>query len=132
MIQFNNKCNRKYKEHLIFQNENICFVDRLSNKLKTIDKSINNDIILMSSIEKILLRIRRNPKNVRFTDLCKICEHYFGTPRQKRSSHRVYKTPSPSDPRINIQNHGGKAKVYQVRQVLKAIKKLESENDITE
>jgi len=83
----------------------------------------------MKSIEKILLRIKRNPKNVRFKGLCKVCDFYFGPPRQKRSSHRIYKTPWPSDPRINIQNYKGRAKVYQVRQVLMAIEKLESEND---
>lgn len=30
-----------------------------------------------------------------------------------------------SDPRINVQNHKGKAKAYQVKQVLLAIEKLE-------
>jgi hypothetical protein len=34
------------------------------------------------------------------------------------------KTPWPGDPRINIQNDKGKAKAYQVRQVLLAIDKL--------
>lgn len=29
------------------------------------------------------------------------------------------------DPRINIQNHKGKAKAYQVKQVLRAIERLE-------
>lgn len=29
------------------------------------------------------------------------------------------------DPRVNIQNHKGKAKPYQVRQVLLAIEKIE-------
>lgn len=43
-------------------------------------------------------------------------------------SHKVYKTPWRGDPRVNIQNDKGKAKVYQVRQVLKAIKRLEIEN----
>jgi hypothetical protein len=33
-----------------------------------------------------------------------------------------------SDPRINIQNNKGKAKAYQVKQVLLAIDKLEVEN----
>jgi len=31
------------------------------------------------------------------------------------------------DPRVNIQNDKGKAKAYQVKQVLKAIERLESE-----
>ena len=44
--------------------------------------------------------------------------------RQSGSSHAVFKTPWPGDPRGNIQNDRGKAKVYQVRQVLAAIDKL--------
>ena len=55
----------------------------------------------------------------------KVCNHYFGEPRQKGTSHCVYKTPWPGDPRVNIQEKQGKAKAYQVRQVLAAIEKLE-------
>ncbi len=44
------------------------------------------------------------------------------------ASHRVYKMPWAGDPRVNIQNEKGKAKVYQVKQVLKAIDKLEADN----
>jgi hypothetical protein len=39
----------------------------------------------------------------------------------------VYKTPWIGDPRVNIQNDKGIAKVYQVRQVLKAIERLKNE-----
>jgi len=85
----------------------------------------------MNTIKNILLRIRRNPENVRFKDLCKACDFYFGSPRQKGSSHRIYRMPWPGDPRINIQNYKGKAKAYQVRQVLMAIDKLESDNAST-
>jgi hypothetical protein len=80
----------------------------------------------MSSVKIILTRMNRNPKNVRFKDLCKVCDHYFGLPRQKGSSHRIYRTPWPGDPRINIQSHKVKAKAYQVRQVLAAIGNMES------
>ena len=79
----------------------------------------------MASVERIVAKMRRNPKGIRFTDLCKVCDHYFGEPRQSGSSHRIYKTTWQGDPRVNIQNHKGKAKPYQVRQVLKAIDRLE-------
>lgn len=76
-------------------------------------------------MDKIERKIRDNPKNVSFADLSKLCEHYFGAPRNKGTSHYIYKTPWPGDPRVNIQrDKNGKAKVYQVRQVLKAIDKL--------
>jgi len=79
--------------------------------------------------EKILARMRESPRSVRFADLCKICDRYFGMPRQKGSSHRVYRTPWRGDPRINIQGYRGKAKAYQVKQVLRAIELLEKENE---
>lgn len=54
---------------------------------------------------------------------------YFGKARQKGSSHRIYKTPWQGDPRVNIQNNRGQAKAYQVKQVLKAIERLELNHD---
>lgn len=80
------------------------------------------------AVEGILKRIRRNPKNVRFYNLLRICVHYFGPPRQSGGSQRIYETPWPGDPRINIQNDKGMAKAYQVKQVLTAIDKLEAKN----
>jgi hypothetical protein len=83
-------------------------------------------------IKAILDRMRESPGNVRFVDLCRICEHYFGPPRQEGTSHRIYKTPWQGDPRVNIQNAEGLAKAYQVRQVLTAIDKLEERNGAEE
>ncbi len=79
----------------------------------------------MTATAKILEQLRREPANVRFADLMKLCTEYFGKPRQSGSSHAVFRTPWVGDPRINIQNERGKAKAYQVRQVLQAIDKLE-------
>ena len=74
-------------------------------------------------MKKILRKMARNPSGVKFADLCKVCDFYFGEGRQE-SSHIIYKTPWLGDHRINIQDDNGKAKVYQVRQVLKAVEKL--------
>ncbi|MCZ7556083.1 MAG: toxin HicA [Bacteroidia bacterium] len=79
----------------------------------------------MGSLEHILAAMRRNPCGVRFPELKHVCDHYFGAPRAADGSHRVYRTPWKGDPRINIQNDKGFAKAYQVRQVLKAITRLE-------
>ena len=73
----------------------------------------------------ILDSLRTNPTGVRFADLAKVCDEYFGEPRQKGTSHRIYRTPWPGDPRVNIQDAKGMAKPYQVRQVIRAIEKLE-------
>ena len=82
----------------------------------------------MKNIAQKLTNFENNPKDVKFTELCNVCDFYFGEPRQSGSSHRVYKTPWKGDPRVNIQNSKGKAKAYQVRQILKAIERLEVEN----
>lgn len=82
----------------------------------------------MDRIEEIIEHMKRNPQDVRFSDLCKVCDRYFGKPRQDGSSHRVYQIPWAGDPRVNIQNKKGKARAYQVRQVLKALERLELHN----
>lgn len=79
----------------------------------------------MGKTNEIIKQMKQSPKDVRFVDLCKICDLYFGQARQQSSSHRIYKTPWQGDPRVNIQNRKGKAKAYQVKQVLKAIDRLE-------
>ncbi len=104
----------------------------------TCKHDIDNAIIEVSSkykgmcvgtnIDGLIKSIRNNIKDVRFNDLVKVCDHYFGSPRQNGSSHCIYKTPWQGDPRINIQNSGGKAKPYQVKQVLLAIDRLEGES----
>ncbi len=79
----------------------------------------------MAAVEKLVEQMRREPAGVRFADLLRVCEKFFGKPRQTAGSHVIFKTPWIGDPRINIQNDKGKAKAYQVRQVLLAIEKLE-------
>jgi hypothetical protein len=76
--------------------------------------------------------MRQSPENVRFSDLCRVCDFYFGEPRQGATSHRVYKTPWAGDTRVNVQSEGGAAKAYQVRQVLRAIERLEVERGVGE
>jgi hypothetical protein len=86
----------------------------------------------VATIEEILVMMRRNPKGIKYNDLSKVCDHYFGEPRQVGSSHRIYKTLWQGDPRDNIQNDKGMAKVYQVKQVLKAIERLEKQENVEE
>ncbi len=98
-----------------------------------IDSSINSGIIIpMTRVEEIVALMQQNPKGIRFHDLCRVCDFYFGEARQSGSSHRVYKTPWHGDPRVNIQNDKGSAKAYQVRQVLKAIVRLKGGDNVTE
>ena len=82
----------------------------------------------MPALTDIIQTMRNNPASVRFAELCKVSDHYFGQARQTSGSHRVYKTPWIGDPRVNIQSDDGKSKAYQVKQVLKAIERMEIEH----
>ncbi len=81
----------------------------------------------MGKADTTLAEMRNNPAGVRFADLRKLCVARFGKPRHEGTSHAVFRTPWPGDPRVNIQKgKAGKAKAYQVRQVLAAIEKLDA------
>lgn len=79
----------------------------------------------MATVDKLVETMRAHPQSVRFSDLRAVCEHFFGAPRRSGGSHLVFRMPWPGDPRVNIQDDKGRAKAYQVRQVLKAIDKKE-------
>lgn len=82
----------------------------------------------MASVEEILTEMRSNPKGVWFADACRVATHFFGEPRQKGTSHKVWKMPWSGDPRINMQvGDGGKAKPSQIRQLLTAVEQLLSQ-----
>ncbi len=83
----------------------------------------------MDRIAEIIARMRANPGDIRFSEAKRVCDHFFGQPRQNGTSHCVYRMPWPGDPRVNIQRgESGKAKPYQVRQIIRAIDRLEGKN----
>ena len=76
----------------------------------------------MAQINKLIAKIKNNPTDVRFDDLAKVCDYYFGEPRQQGTSHRVYKTPWQGDPRvttrafaIRIKNPQGRSSIYKTK-----------------
>jgi len=81
----------------------------------------------MPSIDDLVAQMRANPKGVRFADLERVCQTFFGDPRRSGGSHQAYKMPWAGDPRVNIPDFHGEAKPYQVRQVLTAIDRLKEE-----
>jgi hypothetical protein len=89
---------------------------------------INSDTMNEEKVNKLLKEFESNPEGVRFAELRKVCEYYFGQGRQSGSSHLIFKMPWAGDPRVNIQDNHGKAKAYQVRQVLNAIERLKNES----
>ena len=79
----------------------------------------------MSRHAEIIAEMRRNPAGIRFAEAVKVAEDAFGPPRQSGSSHLVFRTPWPMDPRVNLQKgENGKAKPYQIKQLLLALDKL--------
>jgi len=66
----------------------------------------------------LLKRARNNPAGLRFTELCKLCECANMHLDRVKGSHHIYKSGNPFK-LISIQKMpDGKAKSYQVRQLL--------------
>ena len=81
-----------------------------------------------SPIDKAIEELESSAE-IRFARLLTICGTFFGEPRIN-GSHHIFRTPWQGDPRINLQeDKGGKAKRYQVRQVIRALRKLKETED---
>ena len=79
----------------------------------------------MSQHEKRLAKIRSNPNDVAWADLVAVCGLCFGMPRRGKGSHLIYDTPWMDHPLLVLQPRRGRAKPYQVRQVLRALDAME-------
>ena len=82
----------------------------------------------MSTFEKLLQAIRRNPRGVRFDDLCRLVERLgFQLRARGGTSHRIYSRIGVTEV-INLQQgSSGTAKPYQVRQILALVEKYKLE-----
>ena len=83
----------------------------------------------MSRHEKRLAKMRRNPSDVAWADLVAVCDLCFGKSRRRKGSHLIYDTPWMDHPVLVLQPRKGRAKPYQVRQVLQAIDVMEDQDD---
>jgi hypothetical protein len=82
----------------------------------------------MAKLDDLIEQMRGSPQNVRYVDASTVANAFFGEPRQRGSSHRVWKMPWAGDPRVNMQeSKGGKAKAYQVQQLLTAVDRYRAE-----
>lgn len=63
---------------------------------------------------------KRNPRNIRFDDLCRAAELFGFSFRGGKGSHRIYVRQGVRE-LLNFQNVHGKAKPYQVKQFLKIV-----------
>ncbi len=76
----------------------------------------------MKKKKELYEKLKNNPKNVRFTDLCKAAELFGFKVKGGKGSHVVYAHPGIKEI-LNFQNVGGKAKPYQVKQFLKIVER---------
>lgn len=72
---------------------------------------------------KLLPRISRGDvQNVAFGDFCKLLDALGFSLARTAGSHRIYAHPSLSE-LVNVQDVGGEAKPYQVRQVIRLVER---------
>ncbi len=69
---------------------------------------------------KILEKILAGSLNISFRDFCKLVEAFGFSLARIRGSHHIFCHPDVSE-LVNIQDVGGKAKPYQIRQFLKLV-----------
>ncbi len=69
---------------------------------------------------KLLAKARRNPANIRFADMLKLVESFEFVLDRIEGSHHIFKRQGIPK-LVNLQNFGGKAKDYQVKQFLKLV-----------
>lgn len=73
-------------------------------------------------MEKLIRAMRNNPSDVRFDDICKVAELIGFRLRGQAGSHRTF--AREGEPvLLNFQDVKGKAKPYQVRQLLDMVDK---------
>jgi hypothetical protein len=72
--------------------------------------------------QRLYEELKNNPKNIRFKRLCKIAEVFGFTLRKGKGSHHIFTRPGVSE-LLNFQNIKGKAKPYQVKQLIKIVER---------
>jgi hypothetical protein len=85
-------------------------------------------MMLMANCDKLLQKAKNNPAGLRFAEACNLAECYgFQLSRRRGGSHHIYKYPGVMA-LINLQeDRNGKAKEYQVRQILDIIEELKTD-----
>lgn len=84
----------------------------------------------MNKCDKLLEKARNSPNNLGFDEACKLAECEGFVFQRQSGSHVIYEHPNlrlDQNRIMNFQNFKGKAKPYQVKQLLKAISHLHNE-----
>ncbi len=84
----------------------------------------------MGKCDKLLEKAKNSPNNFSFTEICQLAQCCGFIFQRQSASHTIYENPDleiEQNRLLNFQNFKGKAKPYQVRQLLKAIFYLNDE-----
>ena len=81
----------------------------------------------MTQKQKLFAKAQNSIQNFRFSDLCKLAELVGCVFKRQTSSHKMYGHPKKHG-HFNFQNFNGKAKPYQIRELLNFIE----ENNLIE
>jgi hypothetical protein len=84
----------------------------------------------MGKCDKLLEKAKDAPNNFSFTEICQLAECYGFIFQRQSGSHVIYEHPVlkiEQNRLLNFQNFKGKAKPYQIKQLLKAITYLSDE-----
>jgi len=84
----------------------------------------------MNKYDKLLKKAKNSPNNFSFLEICQLAECYDFIFQRQSASHLIYEHPTlriEQNRLLNFQNFKGKAKLYQVKQLLKAISYLSDE-----
>mgnify|MGYP003498261210 CR=1 FL=1 len=71
---------------------------------------------------KLLQKLLNSPTNARFDDVCRLVEGFGFRLARVSGSHHVFVHPAV-DALVNLQEVGGEAKPYQVRQFLRLVER---------
>lgn len=77
----------------------------------------------MSRHRKLLAKVLAGAHNIRFEELCRLAKAFGYRLDRVSGSHHIFEHSSADRP-LNLQNVGGKAKAYQVRQFLRDIEEF--------
>jgi predicted RNA binding protein YcfA (HicA-like mRNA interferase family) len=73
-------------------------------------------------VEKTLKHARAGSRNLRFADVCRLAEGFGFRLARVKGSHHIYSHPSMPE-LVNLQAVNGKAKPYQVGQLLDLVER---------
>ena len=75
------------------------------------------------NLRKLLEKAMNAPHNLRFADLCALAAAFGYSLDRVKGSHHIFVHPQADRP-LNLQSAGGKAKPYQIRQLLRDIEEF--------